>query len=341
MQLFYFIDFLFPKSFNTVGKYNATSKARNDVEIIVKEYNPVYIPIYRYHPSKIMGVLEVLLKFLWQLIRLPKKSKIFIQYPMINLKPFKLLCPLLKKHEIIAIVHDLQSYRYPLKNKVQDEVKVLNSFSKIIVHTEAMKEELKSVGVIKTMYILGCFDYLLDNNQSCQRINNTIVYAGSLGKSMFLKELHKINTDIKYNLYGKPKPEIVYTDNMIYKGAFSPNDISMIEGEWGLLWDGDSIETCQGNFGEYLQLIAPHKFSLYLACGLKIICWKKSAVAELVEKYNLGITVESLFEINNKICTLSQERLQMIEKEVNRFSKMVQQGMMLKGIMENILGNRS
>ena len=29
-----------------------------------------------------------------------------------------------------------------------------------------------------------------------------------------------------------------------YKGVFNSDDITSIQGEWGLLWEGDSIETC-------------------------------------------------------------------------------------------------
>lgn len=338
MQLFYFIDFLFPKSFNTVGKYNATSKARNDVEIIVKEYNPVYIPIYRYHSSKIMGVLEVLLKFLWQLIRLPKKSKIFIQYPMINLKPFKLLCPLLKKHEIIAIVHDLQSYRYPLKNKVQDEVNVLNSFSKIIVHTAAMKEKLQQERVKTTMYVLDCFDYLLREEINCNIKEHTIVYAGTLDKSHFIEKMSSVDLgDLNVYLYGKPEPPMEYCEKIQYKGVFLPDDISMIEGEWGLLWDGDSIDTCGGNFGEYLQLIAPHKFSLYLACGLKIICWEYSAMASLVKKYNIGVVISSLKNLNNIVTSISESQKEEMNENVRNLKTTIRQGGMLRSILCDII----
>ena len=57
-----------------------------------------------------------------------------------------------------------------------------------------------------------------------------------------------------------------------------------MEGNWGLVWDGNSIDTCSGNFGEYLRLNAPFKFSLYLAAKRPVVVWRESAMAEYVRK---------------------------------------------------------
>ena len=53
--------------------------------------------------------------------------------------------------------------------------------------------------------------------------------------------------------------------NCTYKGKFSPENISFIEGNWGLVWDGDQLETCHGKLGEYLRINSSHKISLYIA----------------------------------------------------------------------------
>lgn len=338
MKKRYFLDFVSLSAFNGVGKYNATSKARNDVTTIINEFNPIYKPIYRHFNNKLLGVAEVLFQIYCQLIRIPKGSQIFIQYPIINLKPFLFVACFFRRFDTIAIVHDLQSYRYPMKNSVIDEVRVLNSFNYVIVHSEAMFDKLKRTGVESKMYILNCFDYLLPDEQVAKEKKDTIVYAGTLDKSHFLEKLNTINLEnINFNLYGKPKPPMKYCERIQYKGAFLPDDISMIEGEWGLLWDGDSIDTCGGNFGEYLQLIAPHKFSLYLACGLKIICWEYSAMASLVKKYNIGVVISSLKDLNNIVTSISECQKEEMNENVRNIKTTIRQGGMLRSILCDII----
>ena len=39
-----------------------------------------------------------------------------------------------------------------------------------------------------------------------------------------------------------------------YFGSFLPDELPVaLEGGFGLVWDGDSAETCSGVFGEYLR----------------------------------------------------------------------------------------
>ena len=55
-----------------------------------------------------------------------------------------------------------------------------------------------------------------------------------------------------------------------------------MEGSFGLVWDGISVETCAGVYGEYLKVNNPHKTSLYLASGIPVIIWKEAAWLSLL-----------------------------------------------------------
>lgn len=96
------------------------------------------------------------------------------------------------------------------------------------------------------------------------------------------------------------------------------------------MWDGEGIDSCGGKFGDYLHLIAPHKFSLYIACGLKVIIWEESAMAPLVKEKKLGITIRRLNEIEEKISSLTDEEKAIIERNVAEMSKSIRRGDMLK-----------
>ena len=166
--------------------------------------------------------------------------------------------------------------------------------------------------------------------------NKTIVIAGNLSrqKSAYIYQLNDITDHCHYNLYG-----IGYdgkdTENVSYKGAFSPDElISQLQGQYGLVWDGESCDTCSGAFGEYLKYNNPHKFSLYLAAGLPVIIWKSAALAVYVEKYGLGMCIDSLKELDSRLSAItSDDYLRMVEN-VAKYRKSLVNGCHLKEALD-------
>ena len=71
------------------------------------------------------------------------------------------------------------------------------------------------------------------------------------------------------------------------------------DGDFGLVWDGESLDECSGIYGKYLLYNNPHKLSLYLSSGKPVIVWKQSALAPFVEENGLGVAVGSLAELEN------------------------------------------
>lgn len=75
--------------------------------------------------------------------------------------------------------------------------------------------------------------------------------------------------------------------NVMYKGSFKPEQIDHIHGSWGLVWDGNSIEGCEGELGNYLKINAPHKISLYIAAELSEKVRKGDVLYEIIKKVRL------------------------------------------------------
>ena len=194
-----------------------------------------------------------------------------------------------------------------------------------------MKERLLKDGLKSKMVVLKVFDYLLNEKQVIHKQVNTIVFAGGLTKSIFLKELSFLPfKNIRFNVYGKGLMNGVNAKNMAYKGTFLPDDITGIEGEWGLLWEGTSIESCQGLFGEYLKLIAPHKLSLYIACGLKIIVWENSAMAPFILQNKIGVTIDRLENLEKVINNISPKKMEEMDEGVKEIACEIRKGKFLK-----------
>lgn len=316
------------KESNTLEKFqkNAGSKARNDVEAILSSlgWQPKNVEL----PYKETdGILESVLAnikiyryFRKQLWDLKKGDTLLVQFPP---RSHSMLFPFLftdlrrRSVDIIFLIHDLERPRFAklsyikTKKRVRiflEETLLLRCGDKIICHNERMKDYLKQQKIPATKIVpLGIFDYLTDALPATGRkLANEVVFAGnlSLGKSAFLADLKDI-PDTTFHLYGLNYEE-QDLDNVVYKGAFAPEDlVSNLEGSFGLVWDGTSIETCDGIFGEYLRLNDPHKFSLYLAAGLPVIVWDESALADFVRAGNVGLTVPSLTAISAEIGKLS------------------------------------
>ena len=215
-----------------------------------------------------------------------KESIVFMQYPQYSLKPenFEFVTKYFKQrgNKVIFFVHDLNALRY--KEKSYGDSLLFQLADMCILHSQKMVEECKKYGYEGPAIVLEFFDYLSDYEIPCQTDLRKVklIFAGNLNKSIFLADFCKediFDEMFQMYLYGG-SCDFVLSHHIIYKGRFSPSSINEIEGNWGLVWDGESVNTCNGIMGEYQMINAPFKFSLYLAANRPVIVWSKSAMAE-------------------------------------------------------------
>lgn len=346
---------------NPEGKYNASSKARIDVEKILKKNN-----INEYYINTAKGIQKnKLMKWkqfldykknckVWDksLCGLKKGDILFIQYPLLNTTLN--IESILKKHRergiiFVAIIHDMDSLRYKpevqgnmLYNRVYKEDRyILNQMNYIIAHNYSMKNELIDMGNdSKNIIELKLFDYLLDKEpKKIKRSkNNPIIIAGNLSpkKAKYLSYLNTLN--INFNLFGVGYTDEMSGNNINYKGKFLPEELlDHLEGSFGLVWDGISLDTCTGGFGEYLKYNNPHKASLYLTAGIPIIVWKKSALATFVEDNNVGIAIDSLNELNGKLEQISENDYKNMLKNTKKISDKTKRGKFLEDAIHRVM----
>ena len=347
---------------SATGDYNASTKARQDVEEILKRcnFNKFFVPTqYGVVKNKFLKIFQFLTYKkngdVWDksLNKLKSGDVVIIQYPVLNttLK----LDEIIKKHKkrgvkIIALVHDIDSLRYTPENNgkmlcrrvEKEDREVLAACSEVIAHNEKMKKILveKYENDESRIKVLSLFDYLADDkiDDRQRKKDDPIIIAGNLTKSKagYLEFLHKVD-GVNFNLYGIGYEKNEKDLNINYKGAFLPEELlNNLEGSFGLVWDGNSINTCQGGFGGYLKYNNPHKASMYLAAGIPIIIWKNAALAEYIEKEQIGFTVESLQEIKNKLSTMSDSEYIKYLDNTKRISHKIKDGFFLKEIIKEI-----
>ena len=204
-----------------------------------------------------------------------------------------------------------------------------------------MKEYLIKNGINeKKLISLEVFDYLFkDSDKLLSRNNNNeIVIAGNLSeeKSPYVYLLNHIPEGVKFNLFG-PNFKQYDSKNIEYIGQYPPEKLPYIlKGNYGLVWDGNSINTCDGITGNYLKYNNPHKISLYIVSKLPVIVWKKSAMASFVEREQIGFTVSSLTEIGDIIKSISNDEYNKMINNLERLSKKLNDGYYLNNAIEKI-----
>ena len=317
--------------------YNAGSKARADVDSVLT--NCGFTPLVASHEidTSTSMVKKSMLHFTryseWKkcLGHLNEKDTVVIQFPIRNHTIFfnRVIRAITRKNiRVIAVIHDLESLRQsvakniPIVSRIRfrlEEKSVLKYFSFIVVHNRYMKEKMESLfGIPKTKMIeLDIFDYLYgdDTSNKASKKTDPIVIAGNLDirKSGYI---YNLPSDTPFILYGANYDEGKCTKtNVAYYGKVDPNVLpGIIQGSFGLVWDGPSTTTCEGVYGEYLKINNPHKTSLYLAAGLPVIVWKESAIADFVLKTKCGIVIESIDNLHNIICEMTDDNYDELKK---------------------------
>lgn len=327
---------------------NALTKARQDAAKILEDMGWQEKRIHR----KIEGQNKLVHYFrmgywTWRdwhrIIReIEPDSNILIQFPMINSLFFNekaaqwIKIEKQKKNlKIILLIHDIDSIRFPEEKEKQyhHEQAFYEISDAIIAHNHKMKLYLEEIGLNKPIIELGIFDYQMDAMVKKQSIEmQKVVIAGNLNaeKAQYLNKLDQIKK-IEFQLYGPNFSTNTEKQNVIFRGVYKPEELpEKIDGAWGLVWDGVSIDTCEGGYGNYLKYNNPHKLSFYMAMGMPVIIWKEAALAEFVEKNHVGITVEHLSDIEEKIEQLGEEDYLSIKKNVEIISKKVRDGVYLR-----------
>ena len=317
--------------------YNLTSagnKAKTDNEDTLAEMGAINLGLPRsIRNSKILAFFLDLIGIIRACILLQKDDVLFLQYPV--KKYFSFLCHVahLKGARTVSLIHDLGSFRRK-KLTIQKEINRLSNSDYIIASNEKMKGWLEEHGLQKPVGALGLFDYRSESKcpeEVTEREQVKVVYAGALSmkKNSFLIELSKALNHWQLLVCGnKEGLQGLQNNPLITYQGFVPSEefIKHIDADFGLVWDGDSLAGCSGEYGQYLKWNSPHKVSFYLRAGLPLIIWKEAAVAPIIEEAGAGITISSLEELDGKLANLTPEQEKEMKKQAVNLAQKLNKG---------------
>lgn len=308
----------------------AGQKAPTDVTIIAAKSG--YKPITLNRGTVTRGTEQT--RLAWEDIadNLKEDSYLILQLPLLDDTEglYKIFDIKKKKNiKIIGIVHDINIVRGNPTEYDFRQYKVLKEVPDVlIVHNMYMVKMLADRGFDSDRLVkLEIFDYLIPDYKEIKE-SDGIVIAGNLmeSKAGYVYQINKIN-NVTFNLFGANYNAKKPFDNINYFGAFLPDElIKNLTGKYGLVWDGDSVETCSGGKGEYLKINNPHKLSLYLAVGLPVIIWDEAAEADFVLRENVGFTVGSLYDLPGKMSDISNNNYEIMKKNAEKVGARLRNG---------------
>ena len=344
---------------------NALSKAREDVLRILKRKGAAVLEVPpfsgdRYHAGKLRKLyFHYAVYRSWRNVArsIAPGDVLVLQYPVFNHSLlFDRVIRAMQKRRIrvIGIVHDLDAVRKGADTAVSaaqrkrhalEELRALRQMDAIIVHNERMRQFLHDTFGIPRgqMTSLEIFDYLEKEGRGRKeeqgderedRGGSFPVQGNGDPRCVIAGNLDPQKAGYVYHLPASPRFELYgihYRDmkqsNVRFHGAFETDEIlSSIEGEYGLVWDGDSPDTCSGSYGQYLKYNNPHKTSLYLAAGLPVIVWDQAAIAEFVLENQCGFCVSSLSQLQEKTRMISHEQYAEMKRNAIRIGQRLRDG---------------
>ncbi len=329
--------------------YNhASSKAVEDVCNFAKEAG--YAPLYVRQRTEDTGIITLVRNqwgFFWDwfkaLSSMKKNSILLLQNPFKRkhlgrftlLKVFKKL----KKLTIISVIHDVEELRLAYyRDFSSKEFKFMESNSDyFIVHNHIMKDYFLERGFKEESLVeLGIFDYGFGGKVSSDKPEDEradVVIAGNLAKDKcpYVYKLFNLTNKVSFNLYGPSYETDKTADYINYCGSFPADEVpKIINGKYGLIWDGEDIHKCAGDTGNYLRYNNPHKTSLYIISKTPIIIWEEAALAGFVKENNIGITIRNLEDIKAKISIVSDEEYSIMKNNINEMAGKLQSGYHLR-----------
>lgn len=295
------------------------AKARVDMEDILRDMGAVNLGLKRtFHSNKIYDFFRNLTGLVRFMYSIKPGDVILIQYPV--KKYYRFICRWshLRGARVVSLIHDLGSFRRR-KLTVKEENSKLKMSDAIIPANDSMIAWLKEHGCDMPMTPQVAWDYLTDTDKERSVSNDlSLTFVGHL--NMDRNEfLYKLPADLHVHLYGIGAPEKL-PEHIVSHGFITSEEfLSRGEGKFGLVWYGPSLEHDDtGYIGEYIAYCNPHKLAFYIRAGMPVVLWRGAGAAPFVEQEGIGITVDSLKDLRQRLESVSDEEYERMLRNVAR-----------------------
>jgi hypothetical protein len=309
--------------------------------LLAEGYEPISLP--HQDQFSLKAKINRLLYTVRMVFTIKKDSVVVFLFPvyaMMNRLLLRLLSA--KGVKLVCFITDINGLKDGDSKRLKKDIRFFRRFRYFIVHNEKMKQWLDGIVPGNHSASIEFFDFLAHNLTVINTFSHNIIFAGNLGKSTFLEKLYLLKEkcpSVQFNLYGQGQTEAMTSqDNVNWRGVENPYELPLkLKGGFGLLWDGDSIDKPGGSLGHYMQYISHHKLSLYIISRLPVIVPAIAASAALVDKYRIGFSVNSLYELEERLKSISIPEYQQMQNNMSRLAQKISRGGCLREALAEIM----
>jgi hypothetical protein len=313
-----------------------------DAEKILLEegYTPILFP--HQDDFSLKAKVNRFLFLLKVISRIKKGSVVVFLFPVYAAMNRMLIKRLARKGvKLVCFLADINGLKDGNKDLLAKEIEFFRLCHYFIVHNEGMHQWLQQQLPGARVASIEFFDFLTKPVTSNRSFSHEIVFAGNLEKSLFLEQLFIVRMtrpSLRFHLYGPGITEKMKDQKGVeWHGVVNPYELpSKLKGSFGLLWDGDSPGVLKGSLGRYMQYISHHKLSLYIISRLPVIVPFFSAAAQFVEKYRIGFSVATLFELEDRLKTISPEEYLQMQNNMTQLAERISKGEGLREALANL-----
>lgn len=233
---------------------------------------------------------------------------------------------------MVALIHDIPTWMFTKGEEEYNRendfwLKQLKKFDLLIVANEKGGHKLQEDGVDVPMIPMQFWDYLYSGPVKEKKFQKKLYYVG--GREIIDTDYRASTPLYIYDKYVENK--VLECGSITWLGRKPSDDIvSSLDGGFGVVVSENLKEKTNINFVYYNQFNNPTKLSMYLAAGLPVIVSSKTYHASLIEKYELGLVVDDLNDIDNLLSSMTTKDYQKILDNVNRWKKAVSEGFFIK-----------
>lgn len=306
------------------------AKARVDMEDVLEDMGAVNLGMKRtFRKSKVYDYFRNLAGVMRFMCGIRRGDVLLVQYPV--KKYYRLMCRWshFRGARVVSLIHDLGSFRRR-RLTVDEENRKLRLSDVIIPANESTISWLKEHGCRMPMTPQVAWDYLLEKEpapkESMEVPGPSVAFVGHLKESQN-GFLYKLPAGLDVHLYGEGAPKSAPAHIRLH-GFIHPEDFARKgEGKFGLIWYGPTLEhDTEGYIGEYIAYCNPHKLGLYMRAGKPVVIWRGAGAAPFVEREGIGITVESLEDIDERLAAVTLEEYDRMIRNVARVAARMARG---------------
>lgn len=316
------------------------AKARIDVEDILTGIGAVNIGRPRtFHSNKIVDYLLNLVGIVHFMFAVRRGDVVVLQYPVKKYYCFICRWVRLRHAQTVTLIHDLGSFRRK-RISVSREIKKLSLTDAIIAANANTVAWLKEQGCRVPLTEQVAWDYLSDAVPViCEYPAVSCAFIGTVKPSVN-GFLYHLPASMEVHLYGGDMPAGCRREGLHVYGH-KPCDelIEKSAGRYGLIWYGTSLTEHIGYIGEYIRYCNPHKLALYMRCGKPVIIWRESGEAGFVEREGIGLTVDTLENLEQILSAVTPGQYAAMCENVRRVGRLMAHGHYLRTALEKAVAS--